>query len=255
MARQVLVKSAARAFDLLEAFARARRPLRLRELTEELGWPRSSLAELLKSMTAQGYLVFDRRGFLYRPSPRLAALVGWVEGDRFEQGVVAPAMARLRDVTGELVVLGTPVGIHLEYVETLRATEELQLYIAPGTRRLMVQNVGGWMLLARAAPGVAEALYRQTLEAGALTRAEFSLADLRRRLEEHRGLDIAFSTARDYVRPTAHWGGALTAALVPVPPGHRPLVIGIGGLAERLERKRGLIETALRREMAAIGGG
>jgi DNA-binding IclR family transcriptional regulator len=252
MARRVLVKSAARAFDLLEVFARARRPLRLRDLIDELGWPRSSLAELLKSITSQGYLVFDRDTFLYRPSPRLAALVGWVEGDRFEQSIVTTAMQRLRDATGELVVLGTPNGIHMEYIETLRATEPIQLYIAPGTRRLMVQNVGGWLILARESRESALALYEQTLAEGELTRAEFSADDLCRRLDAHRGRDIAFSTARDYVRPTAHWGGALAAGLVPVPDGHRPLVIGIGGLADRLERKRNLIEAALRTELTRI---
>jgi DNA-binding IclR family transcriptional regulator len=252
MARQVLVKSAARAFDLLEAFARTRRPMRLRELTEELGWPRSSLAELLKSMTAQGYLVFDRAGFLYRPSPRLAALVGWVEADRFEHSVVGAAMLRLRDATGEAVVLGTPNGIHLEYVETLRATEPIQLYIAPGTKRLMVQNIGGWMILARGTREEALAIYRQTVAEGELTAEEFSAEDLLRHLAEHRDADVAFSTARDYVRPTAHWGGALAAGLVPVPEGHRPLIIGIGGLADRLERKREMIESSLATELARI---
>jgi len=254
-----LVKSAARAFDLLEAFAAAKRPLRLRDLTAMLGWPRSSTAELLKSMTVQGYLVFDRTGFLYRPSPRLAALVGWVEADPFEQAVLLPAMPRLRDATGEAVVLGTPRGIPLEYVETLRATEPIQLYLAPGTRRLIVQNVAGWMWLAEDGLAAARRLYDQTLAAGELGRAEFSFAALRARIAAQRGVEIAFSTARDYVRPapahlrpTAHWGGAMAVMLVPLPPGHRRLMIGIGGLAGRLERKWRTIEAAMREEMGRL---
>lgn len=245
MSDQGLVKSAARAFAILEAFGQARRPLRLRDLVGQLGFPRSSVAELLKSMTAQGYLSFDTRTHAYMPSARLAALVAWVPADDFEQSVVLPAMRALRDATGELVVLGTPSGIHLDYVESLRATEPIQLYIAPGTRRLLVQNAAGWLLLAHGPRDAAMALYDRTIEAGELTTAEFSRADFAARLDEHAKLRTCFSTARDYVRPTAHWRGALAAFLVPTPPGHRPLIIGIGGLAEQLIAKRPLIEAAM----------
>jgi DNA-binding IclR family transcriptional regulator len=247
-----LVKSAARAFEILECFGKERAPLRLKELVERLGYPTSSVAALLKSMTSQGFLTFDSKSKCYMPSARLAGLVSWVPMERFEQGVVLNAMINIQRKTQELIVLGVEKGIYIEYVETIRSTEGMQLYIAPGTQRLTVQSVMGWHFLSTYADEHAHEIYRATIKRGELAKSEFSLDQLMRRVRRHRELDISFIAARDLVRPAAHWGSGMVTMMVPIPAGHRKLGIGVGGPAERLAQKLDLISECLRLEATEI---
>lgn len=247
-----LVKSAARSFEILECFGRARAPMRLRELVDQLGYPTSSVAALLKSMAAQGFLTFDSKTKSYMPSARLAGLVSWVPIEKFEQGIVLNAMVNIQRKTHELIVLGVESGIFIEYIETIRSSEGMQLYIAPGTRRLTVQSVMGWHFLSCYPDAHAEKTYHATIERGELSKNEFSLEQLLERVHKHRELEISFITARDLVRPAAHWGSGMVTILVPVPNGHRKLGIGVGGPAERLAHKLDLISDSLRQEMSDI---
>jgi hypothetical protein len=92
----------------------------------------------------------------------------------------------------------------------------------------------------------------QTIAAGELTEKEFPRATFLGRLREHAELDVAFTKARDFVRPAAHWGGGMIAALVPTAAGHRQLAIGIGGPADRLQKKLNEISAHLRAELRRL---
>lgn len=250
--RKQLVKSAARTFEILEYFSKRRAALRLKDFVEQLGYPSSSLAALLKSMTTQGFLTFDVKTRSYMPSPRLAGLLSWVPVKRFEQDIVLNAMHSIQRKTHELVVLGIERGIHLEYIETIRSSEGMQLYITPGTTRLLVQSVMGWHLLGCSPDNHVEEVYRATVAMGELEEREFSLKQLLAGVRQHRELPISFARARDFIRPAAHWGGGMISTLVPVPHGHRKLAIGVGGLADRLDQKLDMISECLRAEIRQI---
>src|ERR1700759_3032801 len=58
----MIVRQAANVLDLLEFFARTRKPANLAEVASSMGWPRSSTFNLLTTLT--------QRGFLYEPRPR-----------------------------------------------------------------------------------------------------------------------------------------------------------------------------------------
>lgn len=247
-----LVKSASRVFEILECFGRERRPLRLKELVDRLHYPTSSVAAILKCLTEQGYLVFDREALSYTPSPRLALLVNWVPAEEFEQGIVLDSMRSLQHLTNELVVLGVANGIFLEYVETLRSTAGLQLYIPPGTRRLLVQTGTGWQFLGLRTEMEALSAYQKTIDLGELTESEFSSTEFMQKVREQRDQEVCFVRARDLLRPVAHWGGGMVSIVLPVPEGHRPLAIGVGGPADRLEQNLFNISEALKIERDRI---
>ena len=60
------VKSAARTVELLELLAaRGNQPARLRELSEALGAPRSSIYALLRTLVDRGWVRTDATGTLY----------------------------------------------------------------------------------------------------------------------------------------------------------------------------------------------
>ncbi len=247
------VKSAVRVFEVLEYFARFRKPSRLRDIVLYLDYPTSSVNALMKSMVAQGYMQFDETTHRYMPAARIAQLTTWINIEGFEQTVVLEAMYRLRAVAGEPVVLATPNDIFLEYVESLHGSEGINSHIKPGTRRLLTQTGTGWLFMSRMPREVALAIYRRTIEAKELTAAEFPEAALLDRLEEHRDMDVSFIRAKDVLRPTAHWNAAMVSMIIPGPPGHRWLALGAHGPAARLEKKLDLIGAELRQIAASIG--
>jgi DNA-binding IclR family transcriptional regulator len=247
------VKSATRAFEILEQFDQVQRPLRLKELTETLGYPTSSVAALLKSMTSQGYLAFNPKSHAYVPTSRVSKLASWIPARTFEQGVVLQSLQALQRQTNELVLLATEAGIYLEYVETLRSTQGMQLYVAPGTRRVLVQTGTGWLFLSRRPRYEAVAVYDKTIALGELDGRKFSKKDFLERLEDHRDRNISFVRARDLVLPTAHWGGGMVSTWLPVPGDHRPLALCVGGPADRLEANLEFISECLEAEIARIG--
>ncbi|MCB8839480.1 IclR family transcriptional regulator [Aurantimonas sp. VKM B-3413] len=100
------VKSAGRVLDLLEFLAGCREPVSFSAVVAALGCPKSSAHALLQTLIGRGHVVQDRsgryllveasrHGFPFRPS---------------EEPLVAralPIMERLRDVSGETVLLST----------------------------------------------------------------------------------------------------------------------------------------------------
>jgi DNA-binding IclR family transcriptional regulator len=238
--------------ELLEEFARERRPLRLKELAHALGQPTSSIAAILKTMMAQGYLSFDVQSHTYIPNAHFSQLLSWIPAEPFENGIVQEVMHSLRRDTNELIVLAAESGIYLEYVETLKSSGGMQLNIERGTRRLLVQTGTGWLFLNLRSRDEALDVYDRTVAAGELDARKFSRLEFLRRLDEQRDRDVSYVRARDLVMPTAHWGGAMISMLIPVPAGHRPLALGIGGPAERLEAHLEHNTTCLRRGIECI---
>lgn len=221
--------------------------MRLKHIVEELGYPTSSVAVLLKCMTNLGYLHFDERTRHYALTGRLATLTGWVQASSFESGVLEEVLRGLQKETGELVVLAAENGLHIEYIRTYRSPGDgVQLYIAPGTKRVLIQSGAGWLFLRKKSVREVTEIYRETIEAGLLTEAEYTLARLLERLEQARGQDVVFASAHESVRPTAHWEGGLISMEIPVLAGSPKLAICIGGPAKRLESRLDAIVAMLR---------
>jgi DNA-binding IclR family transcriptional regulator len=246
------VKSAVRVLEILEYFARNREPTRLRDIVRSLGYPTSSTDVLLKTMVAQGYMQFDAATHCYMPSQRVAQLGSWIPVGGFEQTTILQHMYVLRNKLREPVVLATPNGIHLEYVESLPGFDGINSIISPGTKRLLVQTGTGWLFLNRLPLEDAFSIYRRTLRCNELSAAEFSQRDFLAKLEDHRGRDVSFVRARDLLRPTAHWNAAMVSMMIPSPPGHRPLALGVHGPCQRIEDELSDIECELLKVRAAI---
>lgn len=100
------VKSAARILELLELLGRATRPVSLKNVTDELGYPKSSAHMLMGTLVARGYAVRDENDrFQLNPAHRNGP--GWVTGPHAHLIEVAtPVLGMLRDRSGETVMLG-----------------------------------------------------------------------------------------------------------------------------------------------------
>ena len=124
------VKSSLRTVELLEYFASHRGLHTLGDLQQQLGYPKSSLYMLLRTLADIGWVETDRTGTMYGIGLR-ALLVGtsYLDGD----DVVAaarPVMEWLVETTTETVHLARLDGTDVVYL----ATRESQHYLRPMSR-------------------------------------------------------------------------------------------------------------------------
>lgn len=232
------VKSAKRALEILEVFARHRRPLALKEILDELGYPTSSGSALLKSLVQLGYLDYDRERRTYFPTMRISVLGSWVPQALFGDGQLLPALEALAARTGETVILAVQSDLHAQYVHLVHSAEPLQARVQPGTLRPLARSGLGLVLLSGKTDAEIERLRRRINaagESGGQTREE-----LMSRVGEVRARGYAFS--KNAISP----GVGIIGAALPKGPFGRMSAVGVAGAVPRLEDREDAIVAELR---------
>jgi len=248
MMADAAIKSARRAFEILEAFDRHRRPLALKEITEDLGYPASSGSALLKSLVAMGYLDYDRERRSYFPTLRIATLGSWVHDALFGDGRLVGVMEDLHQATGETVILAAQSDLHAQYIHLIHSAEPLQFSVPPGTRRPLARSGMGWVLLSVQRDSEIEKL-RRRINADADAAGKLSREDLMERVNEVRARGYAFS------KHTVSEGVGIIAAALPCGPPGRVFAIGAAGPVSRLERKEELIVAQIKTGVGRLQAG
>jgi DNA-binding IclR family transcriptional regulator len=90
-------------FEILEVFAVKQQRMNASQLHLELGYPKSSLSGLLKSLIRTGYLVTTGSAQEYFPTLKLTRLGEWVPSALLGSESLLPTLEWLRDETGEAV--------------------------------------------------------------------------------------------------------------------------------------------------------
>ncbi|MCR9073207.1 MAG: IclR family transcriptional regulator [Alphaproteobacteria bacterium] len=108
------VKSASRILDILELFALGREPMRLSDISDQLGIPKSSSLMLLRTLEARGYLVREGERYRLEPSFDDDRREGFWIGGRLAQlvRIAEPVMADMVETLQETAVLGIPTPEH-----------------------------------------------------------------------------------------------------------------------------------------------
>jgi len=124
------VKSALRTVEVLEFFAGHRGMHSLNDLQQALGYPKSSLYMLLRTLADCGWVETDATGTLYAIGVR-ALLVGtsYIDGDDLVAGA-RDTLDWLAETTGETVHLARADGPDMVYL----ATRESRHYLRPISR-------------------------------------------------------------------------------------------------------------------------
>ena len=237
-----LTKSARRVFDILELFRERQCPLRLKDVVDSLEMPTSSAAALLKTMAQMNYLSFESTSRAYLPTLRLSQLGNWVTTENYESGPIQEAVRRIGRKVGETILLGTVTDIYVEIVNIVRAKQPLQYYTTIGTRVLLVHSGVGWPLLSGMADDEIARTYRRTVRLKKIERGVSSLHRLKAGIEEVRRDGYCLS------RGIGTKGVGVVGMLVPTPPNHRRLAIGVAGPLERIEKNLARILAAIRAE-------
>lgn len=233
--QQYKVKSAVRTIEILEFFSERRTPARMSEIAEALGYPVSSLTALLRTLVSMGYVKFDQRTHNYYPAPRLSRLTAWMEDGGYEDSLVLDAIHKLRDRVEEPIVVAAPDDLYIEYVTSLHRYEGTNSRIKTGTRRLMIQNGIGWLMLSRGPVEEAQRIYSRTVQEGLFDPALMPESEFLSLMEDHKHREVSLLHAKDLRTSTAHWNASMISILIPVPDGHhRPLGVGVHGPTPRM---------------------
>lgn len=159
------VKSADRAFDILEFVGGAAAAPTFSQLLAGLGIPRSSLFHLLNNLQARGYLAQEGANGRYRLGPRIRQLAERDAGPSLAIRA-QPLLSRLSDAMNETAGFYVRVGDMVETVGSAVSTQALTYTMKVGERAPLYALSGGKILLAQLAPDELEAyLARVVFEA------------------------------------------------------------------------------------------
>lgn len=152
-------QSVDRALELLAALGDADGPVTLSALAASAGLTPPTAHRLVRSLAARGFVRQDRSR-RYLLGPRLVFL--GERANRLLAGWAAPALAALRDATGETTNLATLDGDEIVYLSQAAGRHQMRMFTEPGRRVLPHATAVGKALLAVLPAGETRALLSRT---------------------------------------------------------------------------------------------
>lgn len=226
-----VIKTAGRVFEILKYFREVRKPLSVRDISEQFDYPLSSTSVLVKSMATLGYLSYDSRIRAYAPTILVTMLGDWIYESSFSSTEILGLMRALSDATNETVILAVQNDIQAQYVQVIQSQLPIQFYVSPGTRRPLCASGTGWALLAPQSDATIAHVHQRTLSrlgTGGLPE-HMELEDVMVQVRKVRTQGYVYS------RGTNTPGVGVIAMPLPASPNGARLVIGVGGLIKRLD--------------------
>jgi Transcriptional regulator len=134
------VKLIARTLDLFELFAREHRPLSLTELARGLEVPMSSTLALVRTLAAKGYVYEIRPRGGYYPTRKMRTACAAIDRHDPLLELARPILERLRDASGETVVIGKRVGHQVLYLDVVPSPQAIRYNAEAGQLRPLQAN-------------------------------------------------------------------------------------------------------------------
>jgi DNA-binding IclR family transcriptional regulator len=233
-------RSVVRTVTLFEEFARARRALSSSEIVARLGAPRSSIADLLRTLVDEGVLAMDRRSATYLPTAKFAMLGHWLADSWRSNHHLLDALERLAQDTGETTSFAAPSDLEMEIVHAVNVPGGIRWSAEVGQRYTAFGSAVGAAHLASLPATTIRSMYararRLPPDRGPTADLQQVLADVQRARQQ----GYAYATG------ALHVDVAALGAMIPLELGPRPLYVAIGGLRERFDARRARIEARFR---------
>jgi DNA-binding IclR family transcriptional regulator len=208
----------------------------MKEIVTHLGYPQSSAIYLLKSLCDGGYLNFNKVGHSYFPTTKVRSLGSWIEGHLPENTIIFDVMRVLRQQFGETVAVGTQSDLQLQYLKAIESDYPVRYHIGEGDLRPLLEAAMGWMLLSQHPSEVVESICRRTNQLVGEKRYDPNAVMVELNTIRSSGYCLLEDRSIPY-------HAATVAMLLPSKYNGQPMVIGLGGVLDRiLERKMAIIE-------------
>lgn len=242
-ARGSAIRSIRRGFQIFELFDIRREPLSASDIARALDAPLSSILDVLRSISALGYITYDSRARMYFPSLRTALLGSWIEMSLFGDETLESMLREIGEVTRETVVISAINDLDMQYLWVIPGPQAIGLTIEQGRLVSIFDTAIGQALMARWTDEEIRNFIKRYQRRRAKDRkpaAQQVLAqveDVRRR-----GYACAYDNALDSV-------GAIAVSIGLSK--ERNLVIGVGGPSDRIRENETEIASAMQRIVRA----
>lgn len=144
--------AALRSFALLEAVARAERPLSVAELVEQLDLPKPTVHRLALQLEAAGLLLREPVAKRYAPGHRLRDLALTVLGSSTLRAVRRAVLQDLADRIGETCNMTVLDGNRIVYFDRVETNWPIRVHLPPGSRLPLHCTASGKLFLAHMPP-------------------------------------------------------------------------------------------------------
>ncbi|MCW5579793.1 MAG: IclR family transcriptional regulator [Luteimonas sp.] len=237
------VRQAANVLELLEYFAARKHPATLAEISDDLGWPRSSTYNLVTTLVDAGFLYEPQVRRAYYPTRRWLVLAqDAADAEPLPEALHELAVAVAR-ATGETTAIGAAAGTHASLLDVVESTHAVRFFARVGDRIPIHASSLGRALLAQATPAERKALYRK------LGFERYS--DTTPLSAEAVELALREADARGYHQSDSEFLPDLAGVSLPLPfPARRLAVVVAGPVSRCLDRRaeiarvmRGVIAT------------
>ncbi|MCX7142592.1 MAG: IclR family transcriptional regulator [Proteobacteria bacterium] len=221
------VKTAGRTLDLFDAFARERKPLSLSQLARAIGAPVSSCFGIVRTLEARGYLYeVKARGGFYPTKLLLERARVIASHDPLAERLL-PILEKLRDQTGETVLVSKRLDRQAVYVEVMESPHSIRYSPKVGDFRPLHASASGKALLGSLAP----ALRDELLAGMRLPRVTSKPITPRATLEA----DLERGRVRGWYLTRGETVADLMAMAVPVPVSGETYSVALAGPMNRME--------------------
>lgn len=226
----MLVKQAANVLELMEYFARRKRPATMAEISDDLGWPRSSTFNLVGTIAEKGWLYEPRQRGGFYPSPRWLTLARIVaEAEPLPESVHRLA-ARVAEETGETTAIGALAGSYALFIDVVESFQPVRYFAAVGDRVPVHASSAGRAILAQYSPEERQAVYRKILFEPFSATTPMSMAIVEAELAE--------AVRRGYHQSDSEYIADLAGVALPLTVGARRLCLVVAGPTSRCLARR-----------------
>ncbi|MGF3022178.1 IclR family transcriptional regulator [Methylobacterium aquaticum] len=239
------VKQAANVLELMEYFAERRRPATLAEISDGLGWPRSSTFNLVGTLVEKGYLYEPRPRAGYYPTPRWLTLAQAVAEAEPLPDVVGDLVADVAAATGETTAIGTLTGVHALFLAVAESRHQVRYHARVGDRVPIHASSAGRAILAQYPPAARQAVYRRIAFERFSDTTPMSVDTVEHELTE--------AGERGYHQSASEYIADLAGVALPLPLGDRRLSIVVAGPTSRCLTRRPETAALLKAALARHG--
>lgn len=236
-------RTSLRGLEVLETFRKAGKQLTLSELSRLSGIPVSTCHGVVRALERRGFLYFATPREAY-PTRKLYELAAAIDARDPVVAQLAPALAALRDETGETTLLGTRQGDAVLYLLVVESPQAIRYTAHAGDRKPLHSSAIGKVMLG--AMGEDERL--EWLRAHRLARVTPGTITSARRLRA----DLAAALRRGYYMTRGENVSDVMAIAAPVRRAGAVFGVAVAGPLHRMEAAETRIAAKLRHCLRAF---
>lgn len=143
--------SIVRVLDILDAVARAERPMSPTDIAYELDIPKATAHRLVQTLEAEGFVQLNMRGNLVAAQRLCDMALGILHSGRYKAQRRA-ILENLAAETGETCGISLPDGTEMIYYDRVQANWPLQVYLPIGSRVPVSCTSGGKLFMSQMPP-------------------------------------------------------------------------------------------------------